>query len=102
MAGLTSDGGPDLGFVAHDLGIGSLLDLASLHAAGHHRPPTRDGERVLDGEEEGLVQVSLWNGDPPIHFVQQLQDGLRAQIRTLALKSQSQQQTHTQTQKKSV
>ena len=89
MAGLTSDGGPDLGFVAHDLGIGSLLDLASLHAARHHRPPTRDGERVLNGEQEGLVQVSLRNGDPPVHFIQQLQDGLGAQIRTLALKTPS-------------
>ena len=57
-----------------DLDLLHLLQRPPLHPAGDHGAPPGDGEHVLDGHEEGLVDVSDRLGDEGVHGVHELQD----------------------------
>mmetsp|Transcript_51778 Transcript_51778/g.118394 ORF Transcript_51778/g.118394 Transcript_51778/m.118394 type:complete len:445 (+) Transcript_51778:224-1558(+) len=59
---------------AQDLDLVALLHDALLHAAGGHRAAARDGEHVLDGQQEGLVGLALGEVDVLVHRVHELQD----------------------------
>src|SRR5918998_1219827 len=60
---------------ADDLDLLGHLDDAALHATGDDGAATGDGEDVLDGHEEGLVDLTLGLGDggvDRVHEVHQL------------------------------
>ena len=54
----------------------SSLDLhhPALHPAGDHRPAAGDGEDVLHGHEEGLVDLPLRGGEVAVHGLHELVD----------------------------
>ena len=59
---------------ADDLDLLAHLDDALLHLAGHHGATAGDGHDVLDGHEEGLVDVALGLGDVAVDRVHELED----------------------------
>ena len=73
-----ADSGDDglLGLLAaaQDLDLIALLDDALLDAARAHGSSARDGEHVLDGQQEGLVRLALRRGDVLVHGLHELKD----------------------------
>ena len=69
------DLGLDGGLGATDnLNLGILLQKTALDAARNNGTTTGDGEDLLNGHEERLVQVTLGGGDPSINGVHELVD----------------------------
>jgi hypothetical protein len=72
----TSDGGL-LGVTqTDDLDGVADLDHTTLHTAGHNSTTTLDGEDVLDGHQEGLVQRTDRLGDEVVNGFHQVADAL--------------------------
>ena len=73
-----ADSGDDglLGLLAaaQDLDLIALLDDALLDTACAHGSSARDGEHVLDGQQEGLVRLALRGGDVIVHGLHELKD----------------------------
>src|SRR5665647_2477843 len=61
---------------AHDLDLLTDLDDAALHTAGGDGAAPGDGEDVLDGHEERLVNVALGLGQIRVEGVRELDDAL--------------------------
>src|SRR5918994_2896366 len=59
---------------ADDLDLLGHLDDAALHATGDDGAATGDGEDVLDGHEEGLVDLALRLGDRGVDRVHELHE----------------------------
>ncbi|KAI3479847.1 hypothetical protein L1887_58094 [Cichorium endivia] len=70
-----------------DLDFGTLLDGASLHTAGHDGTTAGDGEDILDGHEEGLLEVTRRQVEPLVGLLHELEDGLLADLGVAALES---------------
>lgn len=77
---------PDGGFVlAHNLDLRVLLEHAALDAARGDGAAAGNGEDVLDGHEEGLVEVALRRRDPGVDGGEQLVNLLDANVGLAAL-----------------
>jgi len=74
-----------LGALAEELDLGVLLEDAALDTARGDGSAARDGEDVLDGHEEGFVEVALRGGDPLVDGLHELVDLLLADLGPLAL-----------------
>ncbi len=61
---------------AHQLDLFALQQATLLGAAGDHRSTTGDREHILDGHEEGLVDLALRLGDVVVHRIHELEDHL--------------------------
>src|SRR5690606_38197028 len=61
---------------ANDLDLVAGLDDAALDAPGGHGAAAGDGEHVLDGHQERLVDVALGGGDVGVDGVEQLPDAV--------------------------
>lgn len=74
----------DLGALAEELDFRVLLEDTALDTARGDGAAARDGEDVLDGHEEGFVEVALGGGDPLVDGREELVDLLLADLGTLA------------------
>lgn len=84
----TSAGGADLGPLAtDDLDFLTGVDAASLNTSSHDGSASRDREGVLNGEKEGLVEVTLRLGDEGVDVAHELEDGILADRVITALNS---------------
>lgn len=70
--------------LADELDFRVFLEGATLDAARGDGAAAGDGEDVLDGHEEGLVDVALGGGDPFVDGGEELVDLLDADVRLLA------------------
>ena len=71
---------------ANDLDRVSGVDLALLHPAGHHGAPSGDREHVLDGHQEGLLEVAFRLRDELVDLAHQLENlfsGRRVTVHSL-------------------
>ena len=70
----TGDGGFAGVLDAHDLDGFADLHLAALDPSGGDRAPAGDREDVLDGHQEGLVDLTLGLGDGLVDGIHQIED----------------------------
>ena len=74
--------------------VGTYLELAPLHPAGDDAAPALNVVHMVDGHEEGHVQLTLRRGNALVHRLHQLQNGLLAQFRVGALQSRQRRALH--------
>jgi len=79
--------------LADDLDIRVLLQNTALDTARDDGTTATDGEDVLNGHQEGLVNAALGSGDPLVDSLEQLVDLLSADFRALAFEG-AQGRTH--------
>ena len=65
----------------------ALLDDALLDAARAHGASARDGEHILNGQQEGLVRLALRGGDVLVHGLHELKDLVNPLVITLVWQS---------------
>lgn len=75
----------DLTSLANKLDLAVLLQHSTLDTARGNGTTAGNGEDILDGHQEGLLQVTLGRGDPLINSLEQLIDLLLADLDTLVL-----------------
>src|SRR6185369_8902567 len=76
------------GLDAHDLDFLAHLDDAALHATGHHRATTGDGEHIFHRHQERTVNGALGRRDVGVQRLGQTHDRLLAQITLVAFQRQ--------------
>jgi hypothetical protein len=74
-----------LAALAEELDLGVLLEDTALDTARGDGTAAGNGEDVLDGHEEGFVEVALGGGDPLVDGLEQLVDLLLADLGPLAI-----------------
>lgn len=75
----------DLATLANKLDLGVLLQHTTLDTARRNGTTAGNGEDILDGHQEGLLQVTLGSGDPLVDGLEQLIDLLLADLDALVL-----------------
>ena len=81
------DLGLDGGTLSDDLNLGIALENTALHTSGNNRSATWDGENILDGHQEWLLELTLWGWDPLIDSSHELIDLGLSNLWAAALKS---------------
>lgn len=75
----------DVATLSDQLDLGILLQDTTLDTPGNDGSTTSNGEDILDGHQEGLVEVTLGGGDPAIDSCHELVDLLLTNLGPLAL-----------------